>query len=91
MRPILPILAAGFSLALTTTALVRAADQSDTLLNQSTFADSEDATQVREEQAVERKDQAGDPAGAQANPGAAAGTAKAPAAVAPEAGARPAK
>jgi hypothetical protein len=60
MRTKLPILAACLSLALTGMTLVRAENQADNLLNQATFADSEDSTQVKEEKAVERKNQADD-------------------------------
>lgn len=87
MRPTLPFLAAGLSLALCGTALAQTQDQSDQLLNQATFAESEDATQVREEKAVEHKDQAGDPK----TPGTAPGTTQAPAAPAPGIGTTPPK
>ena len=60
MRPKLPILAACLSLTLTGTTLVRADNPADQMLNQATFGVSEDSTQVKEEKAVERKDQAGD-------------------------------
>jgi len=56
MRPTVPVLAACFSLALTGTALVRAENQSEKLLDQATFAESQDQTQVREEKAIEKKD-----------------------------------
>ena len=61
MRPTLPILAACFSLALTGAALVRAETESEKLLDQSSFAESEDPTQVREEKAIEQKDGMNDP------------------------------
>lgn len=56
MRPTVPVLAACFSLALTGVALVRAENQSEKLLDQATFAESQDPTQVREEKAIEKKD-----------------------------------
>ena len=61
MSPKPLILAAGLGLALSCSALVGADNPSpDQLLNEATFADSEESTQVREEKAVERKDQADD-------------------------------
>lgn len=61
MSPQPLILAAGLGLALSGPALVGADNPSpDQLLNEATFADSEDSTQVREEKSVERKDQSGD-------------------------------
>ncbi len=72
MSPKPLILAAGLGLALSGPALVWADNPSpDKLLNEATFGDSEDSTQVREEKAVERKDQADDAkAGDAAAPGA---------------------
>lgn len=57
MRPELPIVTAAFlTLALSGAALVRAETESERLLNQSTFAVSQDPTQVTEEKAIEKKD-----------------------------------
>lgn len=69
------ILAAGLGLALSGPALVWADNPSpDKLLNEATFADSEDSTQVREEKSVERKDQADDAKGPDAAAPGAPGT-----------------
>lgn len=74
MRPQLPVVTVAFlTLALSGPALVRAETESERLLNQSTYAVSQDPTQVTEEKAIEKKD--GMDAPANPAPSTASGTA----------------
>ncbi|WP_157640064.1 hypothetical protein [Lamprocystis purpurea] len=57
MRPALPVVAAAFlTLGLSGAALVQAETQSEKMLDAAAFAESEDPTQVKEEEAIEKKD-----------------------------------
>jgi len=57
MRPALPVVAAAFlTFGLSGVALVQAETQSEKMLDAAAFAESEDPTQVKEEEAIEKKD-----------------------------------